>query len=118
MFKGCLITTAGLFGLIVLLAVIGSNSNTDRSDPKEIKDSQACGIAEKFVSNRLKAPSTAKFPWSCNAIKNGNQWTVRGYVDAQNSFGAMLRSHYTVIVHPTEWQVDRWYWELDSIDIK
>lgn len=51
----------------------------------------------------LKAPKTADFPgaivdsdaWEIN--KNKNKYTVESYVDAENSFGAQIRSQYTLI---------------------
>lgn len=38
MVKGCLITILCLFGAAVLLGVIGSSSNVNRSDPQQIKN--------------------------------------------------------------------------------
>ena len=58
-------------------------------------------VAKEFVTQRLKAPSTADFPSSNHAeIINisDNKWQVRSYVDAQNSFGAKLRSNFTALV--------------------
>lgn len=55
-------------------------------------------VAEKAVKNKLKSPSTAEFcshkEYSITCSRN--TWTVSGYVDAQNSFGAMLRNNFTV----------------------
>ena len=61
-------------------------------------DSDILQIAKDTVKQNLKAPSTATFSsMSETQIKrSGNTWTVSGWVDAQNSFGAMLRSEYTV----------------------
>lgn len=51
-------------------------------------------VTKKRISNHLKAPSTAKFPsykeWSV-AKGEANVYNVIGYVDSQNSFGAMIR---------------------------
>lgn len=66
--------------------------------------SDACFMSQKFVTQTLKAPSTAKYPdWTgprglpnCKATQIGDRWKVRSYVDAQNSFGAMIRSDYGV----------------------
>ena len=58
-------------------------------------------LAEQHVKTALKAPSTAKFP---DLLWNAGEWsvsrdhdviTVRSWVDAQNSFGAMIRSRFT-----------------------
>lgn len=55
---------------------------------------------QEGVRKLLKSPSTAVFP-------NHNEWfvikvdgvtTVQSYVDAQNSFGAMLRSEFVVTI--------------------
>lgn len=60
------------------------------------------GLAEQTVKSALKSPSTAKFPTS---IFQMNEWkvgrdhdvvTVISWVDAQNSFGAMIRSNFAV----------------------
>lgn len=51
-------------------------------------------VTKKRVLNHLKAPSTAKFPsykeWRV-AKGEANVYNVIGYVDSQNSFGAMTR---------------------------
>jgi len=61
-------------------------------------DSDILQIAEDTVKQNLKAPSTATFSSirETQIKRSGNTWTVSGWVDAQNSFGAMLRSEYTV----------------------
>lgn len=50
---------------------------------------QAC---EDQVSASLKSPSTAKF--DSEVLKTGDEYVVHGFVDAENSFGAMLRMEY------------------------
>jgi hypothetical protein len=61
-------------------------------------------MAEHFIQKKLVAPSTAKFSSSWDEdsgaagavqIDNG-VWQVWGYVDSQNSFGAMLRAKWEV----------------------
>lgn len=80
-----------------------SARTADRSD--------ACSMSQKFVKDRLKAPSSAEFPlWTkenCQVSQRNRIWIVRSYVDAQNSFGAMLRNDYTaeMIYHPAN---DSW----------
>lgn len=65
------------------------------------KDSEkgfAWAVAEREIKERLKSPSTAKFPTYNHAtiMKSGNKFKVEGYVDAENSFGAKLRVNFTV----------------------
>lgn len=86
-----------------------SNSTSNGSVPSTTagsssKDSyghtkgDAFAIAEKAVKGKLKSPSTAKF---CSVTEatigcSGNTWVVRGCVDAQNGFGATIRTQFVV----------------------
>jgi hypothetical protein len=66
----------------------------------------ACSKAQEAVRAALKAPSSAEFPscgWSMSEYEiRGNddrsQFSVTGYVDAQNSFGAKLRNKFVVLL--------------------
>ena len=58
---------------------------------------------ENTIKNYLKSPSTAEFPsrffsdeWSFEYSYKDGIATVSSYVDAQNSFGAMIRSPFVV----------------------
>lgn len=60
--------------------------------------------AEDHIKTILKSPSTAEFPGSFlspydgwNFSKKGGKYTVSSYVDSQNSFGATLRSDFTIV---------------------
>lgn len=93
-----------VFGLVVLCCVgvmIASMKGGDRA-PNGYDAEIAC---EKFVKDRLKAPSTAKFS-NVQHTGGGGRWTVTGAVDAQNSFGAMIRSNFTCSVRLDG---DTWY---------
>jgi len=78
------------------------------------------GYAKEFVKRGLKSPATAKFPSDIlerdqyHIWKDHNLVTVKSYVDAQNSFGALIRSTFIV---QFELQGDTWnlmYLELDG----
>lgn len=70
-------------------------------------------FAKRFVLQRLKAPSTAKFaPYSESKISplaDGATYKVTSYVDSQNSFGAMIRTYwYAKIIYTRafdEWKI-------------
>ena len=53
-----------------------------------------------IVKEKLKSPSTANFPsystW--NVSKSGNTYSVSSYVDAENGFGAEIRTYFSVDV--------------------
>ena len=60
----------------------------------------AYAFAETFVDARLKAPSTAEHATPSHARITANKdrtlFEVSSYVDSENSFGAKIRSQYTV----------------------
>lgn len=63
-------------------------------------EADAVTYAQMFVKDKLVSPSTAVFPADFSNYQfsfDDENWTVKGYVDAQNSFGAMIRSNYTVV---------------------
>ena len=70
--------------------------------------------AQMLVEKQLKAPSTAKHPWGSSnyqiAELGDDRYSISSYVDAQNSFGAMIRTEYTVVIRQSG---DRWL--LESI---
>lgn len=55
-------------------------------------------IAQLIVENYLISPKSANFPWSdkISYQKKGNLIAIKGYVDAQNSYGVEIRSNYIV----------------------
>jgi uncharacterized phage-like protein YoqJ len=54
--------------------------------------------AKSAVESQLNAPATAQFQqYNSSMVKSTSEcYIVRGYVDSQNFFGAMLRSNFTV----------------------
>lgn len=71
-------------------------------------------MMQHFVKRRLKAPSTAKFEglWSGREVtKDSTEYSTYSYVDAQNGYGAMLRTSFTCTVK----QVSEDDWHLVSL---
>ena len=59
------------------------------------KNPEAFIISQGFVKDNILTPSTAKFPHSAKAVKNwGKKYLIFGYLDLQNSNGAMVRANY------------------------
>lgn len=86
----------GILGsLIDNLSSNSSNSSTYGNGGGQGEYSMAYIQSKDFVTQFLKSPSTAKFPYDpVQVTNNGNMYYVVGYVDSQNSFGAMLRSNW------------------------
>lgn len=79
-------------------------------------DNGAIAICRTFVKRQLKSPSTAGFS-SERATNDGATWTVTGSVDAENSFGAKLRTAYVCTVRPADATGDNWTLEsLTGLD--
>lgn len=72
----------------------------NNNDKNEINESDVWYEAKEIVKNRLKAPSTASFcsKSSATITKSGKTWVIEGYVDAENSFGAMIRNDFRVVL--------------------
>jgi hypothetical protein len=71
-------------------------------DPKEQESRNAQAACRAWVRERLKAPATAVFPLDAeNVYRSGNSFTVQSFLDAENSFGALIRMRYTCIVEHT-----------------
>ncbi len=94
LFRGGLLLSAIILGIYLL-----NLSRTNQADPaKELFPTRMNAIitAEEIISNKLKAPATAKFQTTPDFYQKDSLYEIKGYVDSQNSFGAMLRSKYFV----------------------
>ena len=99
---GCLI----IFAVIIILSAIISTLSSFSNSSGEF-DYKVISCAIQGVKEVIKAPSTAKFrdysktsfPISLlpEKIKDG-EYVVSNYVDAENSYGAMIRSNFTCTV--------------------
>lgn len=104
-----LILFLGLLGAIALLAIlfsqrdpgIGIENPPAVVQPTATEDVRSAFFAyqmcKEFVSDRLKAPRTADYPAYLDAQIAEYQpgyFAIDAYVDAENSFGAMIRTNF------------------------
>lgn len=86
---------------ILVSAAFNMPSQEEISETESRSDAYWC--AREEVTSLLKSPSTAEFPnelYKNVTQKAGdNHYVVSSYVDAQNEFGAVLRSQYSCDVH-------------------
>lgn len=84
-------------GSIILICVICICAFSMYDPTGGVKDYKTMAeiLCQFYVENMLKSPSTADFPTSANVQDLGNNtFEIRSYVDAQNSFGATIRTNY------------------------
>lgn len=90
----------------VLLVAVGLYKGPGPTSATKARDdctdtTMAFIMSQEFVKKRLKAPATASFPWSSSdgvstTVSGYCRFRVNAYVDAENSFGANLRSRYSM----------------------
>jgi hypothetical protein len=89
-------------------------------DAKDLS-AMASVICNGFVRDQLRAPSTADFPLLdfVATRRGGNRWMIQSYVDAQNGFGATVRTHFLCDLqyHPPGQEADSRSWELLDLEI-
>lgn len=98
--KYAVLLTVLLFVIIASVSVIIVVMSTTNK-PELTMEQQAYYAAREVVSRHLKAPATAEYqPYTDGmvTVRENNKYTVNLWVDAENSFGAKIRSHFTVDV--------------------
>lgn len=91
-------TLAVMAILVFLLFKACTGCGGEENEKRMPTEVDALLNSRTFVERSLKAPSTAEFASSgkSTVVKiNDTTFTVVSYVDAQNSFGGMMRSKYS-----------------------
>jgi len=76
---------------------------------------QAYRLAKEYVTEQLKCPSTAKFLWFAEDLTpfNNQIYVMRSYVDSENGFGAMIRTHFVIKIQFIRSDDDsQWNWKV------
>jgi len=91
--------TALIIALPLALGTASCGSSDSGKDKPDVGDEfGAQVVCEDFVKDRLKSPSTADFgDWEREHV-GATLWRVRGNVDSQNAFGAMIRNSFVCTV--------------------
>jgi hypothetical protein len=81
--------------IIIISFIVAITGDDNKFDPEDYS-TKAKIISEEVVKASLKSPSSAKFPDECVTEKyfGDSIFLVHGCVDAQNTFGAMIRTNY------------------------
>jgi hypothetical protein len=101
--------------LVIVGMVAGGDEDKDGRGGGDASDLEygAFDVCQQFVKQELKAPGTAKFrnffedDGEVTVTHTGDEYTVVSSVDAENSFGASLRSNFRCVV--THVSGDTWH---------
>lgn len=114
--KVVLIVIVAITALGAISAMFQSPADSVKEEKTEVKEKGKDGtaayvMAQEIVKKQLKAPSTAKFQKMWDGVKvlyytDIDAYGLTFWVDAQNSFGAMIRTTYDVTIKNTEG--DKW----------
>lgn len=80
------------FAFVIYIVVVSNSGGSSKIEPNAREAKQIC---ETAVERQLKAPSTAKFNSTFQYNPSDeHDYRVATTVDAQNSFGAMMRTEF------------------------
>lgn len=106
----------GLGGIFLWVFNPVSDLDSSRNGDREARQIQqrAYTLCQRQVRDRLRAPSTASFPFSNNAAistidRNSSRFIVRSHVDAENAFGATIRTKWVCEIEQVgdQWRLHR-----------
>lgn len=91
-------------GLIILIFLLGgfdscSSGGSHSSSPSNI-NATCYYYSQRLVKEKLKSPKSAEFPkYTAEFIsRDGDTVTVSAYVEADNSFGAHVKTNYIATI--------------------
>jgi hypothetical protein len=80
------------------IVILWISKNVSSNDIEKL-ESSAVVMAQYYAIESLKSPSTADFPnwdFKCKVNESDSIFLITFHVDAENGFGAMIRSDYKV----------------------
>lgn len=103
----------GFFLVVGLVAAVWSlftDGDSDADEPSGPTNEAAIDVCEQSIEEKLKAPATASFSGATatNPGSDLEDFEVTGFVDAENSFGANIRSTWWCAaswIDGTRWSV-------------
>ena len=103
--------------IVVICVIIALNLLSGNREPSGSRQTAndtlgARTAARLFVRDRLKSHSSAKFGSISASSLDNSRYSFSGYVDAQNSFGAQIRTHFSGVV-----RYKTGTWVLESLSL-
>ncbi|MBC3621890.1 Uncharacterised protein [Vibrio metschnikovii] len=116
---GWIIAIMIILCIIWLLPINDSSPDRIKNTSKDSHSSvEAAHICQQFVRERLLSPRTANFPSLVATSRHttdleGGRYRISSYVDAQNAFGAEVRTQFICTVK----YEGEWNWRLENLDM-
>lgn len=110
---GCLL----ILGVVIVIIATNKIEPSKNTSQRDFNSEETIGMAkymtEVLIKQKLKSPSTSKFDEHPQITFIGDStFNVIGYVDSENSFGAMLRMNFSAKVKFINVVGDREQWRL------
>lgn len=113
----------GCLAVVVILFLIGLIVQLINPDFGQDTPEAAWVVTQSFVEKRLRSPTSASFPWYDKSFvqqlpdEGGKKrYRVSAYVDAQNAFGAKIRTRFTCTVRYIGGK--DLVWHLENLDFE
>lgn len=109
-----LLVGIAILAVVLLFLVAGLVMDDDESESLDDQRYIAHAACAEFTRDALRAPATADFPEyddrGVSITNSGAEWTVRSFVDAENGFGANVRTAFTCVTRDTGdgWELVDW----------
>lgn len=95
---GMLLAVVAIIGVAAWACTAAFGDDTPDETDNEYTAIAAC---ENSVEAQLRAPATADFGGEVATRGTGGTYTVTGHVDAENGFGAQIRTRWTCEARPS-----------------
>lgn len=102
MLQGCLSLIVIAIILVLILGMCGRNStNSSTSEPvdEQLVRVRFVRVCHELITEQLKAPKTAQFREGLDETEaiteDGDNLKLNSHVDAENSFGALIRAEFS-----------------------
>ena len=100
----------GLFGVafvlfLILLFTADSSTPTGESVDEASRKMDVAMGCEQAIEERLRSPRSARFPRNMSeeaTLQPDGSYVLRAYVDAQNAFGAEIRTNFVCRGTPSD----------------
>jgi len=109
-----------IFAFIFIIGYFADKDSPKRPESNMPDKEDAFIMAQGFVRPHLKAPSTADFSNNYKCVPStDSSFAIDLSVDSQNSFGAMLRSNWRVILKWKGGNIDdNSNWDVEYLDME